>query len=206
MEEVKKTNEVIVSGQIASGYVFSHEIYGEKFYMFDLAVNRMSGAVDVIPVMISERITDVTRNAIDDFVIIEGQYRSYNKRVGERSKLVLYVFAAEIKPTESFELNFNYIGLEGTICKPVIYRKTPLGREVADILVAVNRPYGKFDYIPCIAWGRTAHFADTLKVGQKIKLEGRVQSRTYQKKHEDGTVEDRLAYEVSTIKLMLLEE
>lgn len=206
MEDLRKTNEVVVSGVVNSKYAYSHEIFGEKFYLFDLVVARMSDEVDVVPVMISERLTDVTADNIGSTVMIKGCFRSYNKHEGERSKLILSVFATSIEPMEDYTLNTNFIALTGNICKPVAYRETPLGREIADVFVAVNRPYGKSDYIPCIVWGRAAKFAATLKVGQKISLEGRIQSRAYEKKHEDGTVENRVAYEVSTIKLMLPEE
>lgn len=206
MEDLRNTNEVIVSGKVASSYVYSHEMYGEKFYRFDLKVNRFSNESDLVPVTISERLVDVTENCIGDCVMIKGQFRSYNFHIGEKSRLILSVFATSIEPIEEHLMNTNYIGLTGTICKPVCYRETPLGREIADVLIAVNRAYGKSDYIPCIAWGRSARFVATLKVGQKIELEGRIQSRAYQKKHEDGTAEDRMAYEVSTIKLKLLEE
>jgi primosomal replication protein N len=201
MEEVKKTNEAVVSGQVASGYVFSHEIYGEKFYMFDLAVNRMSGTVDVIPVMISERLTDVTEDNLGSYLRIYGQFRSFNKREGEKTRLVLCLFAQKIEAKDSFTIDDNNIFLDGFICKLPTFRRTPLGREISDVLLAVNRPYGKSDYIPCVFWGRNARFAEGFQAGEHIQICGRIQSREYQKKLSETEFERRVAYEVSVSKL-----
>ena len=201
-----KKNEAFVSGRVASKYAYSHEVYGEKFYLFDLEVARMSDTVDVIPVMISERLTDVTADNVDSYVRINGQFRSFNKRDGEKSRLFLYFFAMNIETKEPNTLDDNNIFLDGYVCKQPIYRKTPLGREIADLLLAVNRPYGHSDYIPCVLWGRNAKFAEGFQIGERICVEGRIQSREYQKKISETEFESRIAYEVSVAKLEVLEE
>lgn len=204
--EQMNNNEVYISGKVASAYVFSHEMHGEKFYIFDLAVERLSEEVDVIPVIVSERLTDVTADNVGCSVFIRGQYRSYSRKEGERTRLMLCVFTFSIEPMENYSINSNYVSLNGYVCKPPVYRKTPLGREIADVLLAVNRNYGKSDYIPCILWGRNAKFASSFNVGKHICVEGRIQSRTYTKTLEDGTKEERMAFEVSVSKLEVPEE
>ena len=209
-----ENNQLVLVGKVTSDKRFSHEIYGEKFYIFDLSVPRLSGNADIIPITISERLLLEEDLSIGKNIIIEGQFRSYNSYENERNKLVLTVFAKEIKFAEEQEEDFkpskenvsNEVTLIGYICKKPIYRKTPFGREIADILLAVNRAYNKSDYIPTIAWGRTARFCQNLEVGTKVKLVGRVQSRMYEKKYEDGTVENRVAYEVSIGSLEIVEE
>lgn len=190
-------------GKIASDKSYSHEIYGEKFYVFNLEVIRLSSTVDIIPITISERLlTDVSLD-IGKKVAVEGQFRSYNNYENERNRLILTVFAKEIVETDEEEKEeiTNEVLLTGYICKKPIYRQTPFGREISDVLLAVNRAYNKSDYIPCIAWGRNARFCQNIEVGTEIKISGRVQSRTYEKKYEDGRVETRVAYEVSVASM-----
>ena len=183
-EKNLENNKVTVIGQVVSDFTFSHEVFGEGFYMVDLAVNRLSDQEDIIPLMISERLVDVTRSYQGMTLEAEGQFRSYNRHEGSKNRLVLSVFVRELRFLEEFTdyTKTNQIFLDGYICKEPIYRKTPLGREIADLLIAVNRPYGKSDYIPCIAWGRNARYASAFEVGSRVRIWGRVQSREYTKK------------------------
>ena len=200
----EKNNKVFISGEIVTDAEFSHEVYGEGFYEMNVLVKRLSGQGDILPVTVSERlITDrdlkvgVTINAL-------GQFRSYNKLVDGKSKLMLTVFVRELLDDASVR-NPNSIVLTGYICKPPVYRTTPFNREIADILIAVNRSYNKSDYIPCIAWGRNARFAKNIAVGEKIAVSGRIQSREYQKKVTDDDIRTLTAYEVSISKLAAYE-
>ena len=207
-------NHLILVGKVTSEKRFSHEIYGEKFYIFDLSVPRLSGNADIIPITISERLLLEQDLEPGKNIIIEGQFRSYNSYENEKNRLVLTVFAKEIKFAENQEEEFkpskentsNEVVLDGFICKKPIYRKTPFGREISDILLAVNRAYNKSDYIPCIAWGRNARFCENIAVGTEVRIVGRVQSRQYEKKYEDGTSEIRVAYEVSVASLEVIEQ
>lgn len=210
MSREQENNKVTLGGEIVSNFEFSHEVYGEGFYTAMLASERLSGTKDTIPIMVSERIIDVEADRIGHFARVSGQFRSYNKHENGRRHLELSVFAREfeeweedgtIRPSDE-----NYISLDGYICKETKYRKTPLGREIADILLAVNRPYGKSDYIPCIAWGRNARFAESLEVGKRMRIDGRIQNREYQKRISDDEHETRTAYEVSVSKLTVVEE
>lgn len=205
-----KNNQVTLSGEIVSNFEFSHEVYGEKFYIAMLAGERLSDQKDIIPIMVSDRLVDAKADWAGQFVKVLGQFRSYNKHEGERNHLVLSVFVREFEDiTEERQYGLedeNLIFLNGHICKPPIYRKTPLGREIADILLAVNRPYGKSDYIPCIAWGRNAVFAGGLEVGTQLQIEGRIQSREYKKRIFDSECEVRTAYEVSASRLEVTED
>ena len=198
-----QNNYIMLVGQVTSEKRFSHEIYGESFYNFDLEIPRLSGTSDIIPITISERLIANFDLSIGKKVVIEGQFRSYNTYEDSKSRLVLTVFVKEIREKEEEEEVKvpNEVQLVGHICRKPIYRKTPFGREIADILVAVNRAYNKSDYIPCITWGRNARFCENMPVGTEIKLVGRVQSRIYEKKYEDGTIEKRTAYEVSVSSL-----
>ena len=207
-------NHITLVGKITDEKKFSHEIYGEKFYTFDLSVPRLSGNADIIPVTISERLFKDEDLAIDKKVKITGQFRSYNSYENERNRLILTVFAKDIEflPNQeeeivaSKDLISNEVVLTGYICKQPIYRQTPFGREIADILLAVNRAYNKSDYIPCITWGRNARYCSKMPVGTEVKVIGRVQSRAYEKKHDDGTVEQKVAYEVSISNLEVIDE
>ena len=202
-EKVMENNRVTVIGTIVSDFTFSHAVFGEGFYLVDLSVNRLSEQADVIPLMVSERLMDVTRDYRGCTIEADGQFRSYNRHEGVKNRLVLSVFVREVQFLEEFTdyTKTNQIFLDGYICKEPIYRKTPLGREIADLLVAVNRPYGKSDYIPCIAWGRNARFASGFSVGTRIQIWGRVQSREYTKKLSETECEKRTAYEISVSKL-----
>jgi len=202
-------NYIDLGGRIASDFVFSHEIYGEGFYRFDVEVDRLSGTGDVLPVTVSERIVDMAAMTMGRTVRIIGQIRSYNNYVeaDKRNKLVLTVFARDIEmDAELPDQNPNEVFLDGYLCKPAVYRTTPFGREISDLLVAVNRSYNKSDYIPCIAWGRNARYAGKLEVGDRIRLWGRMQSRAYQKRLDDGTVLDKIAYEVSVSKVEIVDD
>ena len=202
-DKVIENNQVTVMGEIVSDFVYSHEIFGEGFYVMDLRVQRLSESADVIPVMVSERLIDVNADFKGTLVSVNGQFRSYNRHEEHRNKLVLSVFAREIEFVDEVEesAKSNQIFLDGYVCKPPIYRKTPLGREIADMLLAVNRPYGKSDYIPCICWGRNARFAGNFQVGDRCMIWGRIQSREYVKKLDEETAEKRVAFEVSVSKL-----
>ena len=206
-----ENNYLVLIGNIISEKTFSHEIYGESFYLFNLEVPRLSGNEDIIPITISERLIANFDLDIGKKVVIEGQFRSYNSYENERNRLVLTVFAKDIMEykeelVESKEKNSNEVVLTGYICKKPIYRQTPFGREIADLLLAVNRAYNKSDYIPCIAWGRNARFCENMEIGTEVKVVGRVQSRTYEKKYEDGRVEQRVAYEVSIGSLEVIDK
>lgn len=204
-DKVIENNQVTVMGEIVSTFSYSHEIFGEGFYMADVKVQRLSESFDIIPVMMSERLIDVTADYRGMLICVNGQFRSYNRHDEHRNRLVLSVFAREIEFLEELEESSrtNQIFLDGYICKPPVYRKTPLGREIADVLLAVNRPYGKSDYIPCICWGRNARYASGFQVGDRCMIWGRIQSREYMKKLDEETVEKRVAFEVSVSKLEL---
>ena len=207
-DKVIENNQVTVMGEIISDFSFSHEIFGEGFYMVDISVKRLSESYDIIPVMVSERLLDVNADYKGMYICISGQFRSYNRHEEHKNRLVLSVFAREIEFIDEMEESSktNQIYLDGYICKEPIYRKTPLGREIADVLLAVNRPYGKSDYIPCICWGRNARYASQFKVGERCAVWGRIQSREYMKKLDEENIERRVAFEVSVNKLEILEE
>ena len=203
-------NHITLVGKVTSEKKLSHEIYGEKFYVFNLEVVRLSSTVDIIPITVSERLLTDLDLEIGKKVKVEGQFRSYNNYENERNRLILTVFAKEIKEisdqdAEAEEVT-NEVVLVGYICKKPIYRQTPFGREIADVLLAVNRAYNKSDYIPSIAWGRNARFCQNMEVGTEVKITGRVQSRKKKKKHEDGTIENRVAYEVSVATLEVINK
>lgn len=187
-------------GEIVSDAVYSHEVYGEGFYEFSVRVMRLSGQADILPVTVSERLIEGNDLKRGSFICAVGQFRSYNKLENGRSRLMLTIFIRELLE-EAPSKNPNSIVLSGYICKPPVYRTTPFNREIADLLIAVNRAYNKSDYIPCIAWGRNARFVKNLSVGDKIALSGRIQSREYQKKISDYEAKTMTAYEVSVSKL-----
>ena len=210
-----ESNYLTLVGKVTGEKKFSHEIYGERFFIFKLSIPRLSGNADIIPITVSERLITDEMLQEGKKLLVKGQFRSYNSYENERNKLILTVFAKDVVEVEENEEDneivkkdsiSNEVVLIGFICKKPIYRQTPFGGEIADILLAVNRAYNKSDYIPCIAWGRNARFSQNLEVGTKVKVVGRVQSREYEKKHEDGTVETKIAYEVSIGSLEIVEE
>ena len=211
-----ENNYLTLVGKVTSEKQFSHEIYGERFYSFNLSIPRLSGNADIIPVTVSERLINDEMLAIGSKLLIKGQFRSYNSYENEKNRLILTVFAKDIQKLEDAapevdeegnevqtnefakkDTITNEVVLIGYICKKPIYRQTPFGREIADLLLAVNRAYNKSDYIPSIAWGRNARFCQNLEVGTEVKIIGRIQSRNYEKKYEDGTIVKKVAYEVS---------
>ena len=207
-DKVIENNQVTVMGEIVSGFSYSHELFGGGFYMMDVRCKRLSESYDMIPIMVSERLMDVNADYTGELICVNGQVRSYNRHEERKNRLVLSVFAREVCFVDEMEESSktNQIFLDGYICKEPIYRKTPLGREIADLLLAVNRPYGKSDYIPCICWGRNARYANNFKVGERCAVWGRIQSREYMKKLDEENVERRVAFEVSVSKLELLED
>lgn len=211
LDKVIENNRVSVIGEIVSDFEYSHEVYGEGFYIVDAKVPRLSDQFDTIPLMVSERLIDVTKDYKGMLIEAAGQFRSYNRHEGEKNRLVLSIFVRELQFVEENEetkdpSRTNQIFLDGFICKSPVYRKTPLGREIADLLIAVNRPYGKSDYIPCIAWGRNARFASSFEVGSHIQVLGRIQSREYMKKISEDESEARVAYEVSVSKIDVISK
>ena len=202
-DKIIENNQVTIMGKVATEFSFSHEVFGEGFYRVEVEVKRLSNSEDRIPLMISERLIDVTQDYTGEYIMVHGQFRSYNRHEEQKNRLVLSVFVREISfmEEEPDGTKTNSIWLDGYICKEPIYRKTPLGREIADLLLAVNRPYGKSDYIPCICWGRNARYASGFEVGEHVQLLGRIQSREYVKRISDTETEKRVAYEVSVSKL-----
>ena len=207
-DKVIENNQVVIMGEIVSRFEFSQEIFGEGFYMVDVKVPRLSDSNDIIPLMVSERLIDVEEDYCGQNIMVQGQFRSYNRHEERRNRLVLSVFASEIEFVDETpeSSQTNQIFLDGFICKEPIYRKTPLGREIADLLIAVNRPYGKSDYIPCICWVRNARIESIFPLGTRCEIWGRIQSREYIKKLSEEDAEKRVAYEVSVSKLELREE
>ena len=206
-DKIIENNQVTIMGVVASGFTYSHEVFGEGFYMADVLVKRLSNSNDRIPLMISERLIDVTQDYTGEAIEVSGQFRSYNRHEEQKNRLVLSVFVREVEfiDEELDGAKTNHILLEGYICKKPVYRKTPLGREIADLLLAVNRPYGKSDYIPCICWGRNARYASGFEVGEHVQILGRIQSRDYVKKISETETQTRTAYEVSVSKLECME-
>lgn len=206
-DKLFENNQVTMMGEIVSAFQFSHEVFGEGFYMVELAVSRLSNYSDYIPLMVSERLIDTEQDYTGQFIRISGQFRSYNRHEEKKNRLVLSVFVRELEFLDEIDENekTNQIFLDGYICKPPVYRKTPLGREIADLLMAVNRPYGKSDYIPCICWGRNARYASAVEVGGHVLIWGRIQSREYMKRISENETEKRIAYEVSVSKLEYVE-
>lgn len=202
--EQMNNNKVYLRGTMVDTPVFSHEVFEEKFYEFSLKVPRLSESFDYVPVTISERLMDNSFIAGKE-ITINGQFRSYNKQVDGKSKLVLTVFAREVLENDEL-INPNTIELDGFVCKEPIFRTTPFKREICDVLVAVNRAYNKSDYIPCIAWGRNARFVKDIKVGERVKVFGRIQSREYQKRFSADDIETKVAYEISISKISTQEE
>jgi single-stranded DNA-binding protein len=209
VENILENNVVTISGNIISEAEYSHEVYGESFFSFGVEVPRLSKSSDKLVITISERLIDKSELQIGKTIEINGQFRSYNNyNNNSGSKLLLTIFARDINFIEKTDdtVFLNQIFLNGFICKKPIYRTTPFGREIADILLAVNRHYNKSDYIPCITWGRNARYCEHMQIGDNIKIWGRIQSREYQKKLDNGEVFNRIAYEVSISKMEILEK
>lgn len=208
MNKIFENNQVELVGEVSKEAVFSHEVYGEGFYIISVRANRMSGTVDEIPVMISERMCNIDKLCTGQRLRIAGQFRSFNRHEENGNHLLLSVFAREFSFLDDMQadLEENSIFLDGYVCKEPIYRKTPLGRELADVLIAVKRSYGKSDYIPCICWGRNAVFASGFEVGTHVQISGRIQSREYVKKLSETESETRVAYEVSVSKVEVVDE
>ena len=212
-----ENNYLTLVGKVTGEKRFSHEIYGERFYVFNLEIPRLSGNSDIIPITVSERLIKEETLQEGHQLLVKGQFRSYNSYENNKNRLILTVFAKDIIEVEEKEEDeenemvkkdtiTNEVVLVGYICKKPIYRQTPFGREISDILLAVNRAYNKSDYIPSIAWGRNARFCQNLEVGTEVKIVGRIQSRNYEKKYEDGTVIKKVAYEVSVGSLEIVKE
>lgn len=198
-------NKAVLCGEIIKELEFSHEMFGEKFYEFELKVARLSDSFDVIPITVSERLIEDQHLAVGETIKISGQFRSYNKLENEKSKLMLTMFIREFLDMDYDNQSVNQIEIIGYVCKEPIYRTTPFNREICDMLLAVNRNYGKSDYIPCIAWGRNARFAKDFVIGEKLKVVGRIQSREYQKKYDEEVV-TKVAYEVSLSRISRTNE
>ncbi len=205
VDNVISNNVVTVHGIIKENPILSHEMYGEKFYNTKLVVPRLSEISDVLPVTISERLVVGINIEKGTRMLIEGQLRSYNKYLDGSNRLILTIFARNITQSDENIKNPNQIFLDGYICKRPIYRTTPFGREITDMLIAVNRPYNKSDYIPSIAWGRNARYSEKLKVGDRIRVWGRIQSREYQKRISEEEVITRTAYEISISKMEVVD-
>jgi len=201
MDNLMLNNKIYLEGKVLSGLEFSHEMYGEGFYTFNLEVQRLSDAKDVLLITVSERLIAGLEISVGAELIVEGQLRSYNKFIEGANRLILTVFARDITPCVEKSKNPNQIYLDGYICKQPIYRTTPFGREIADMLLAVNRSYNKSDYIPTIAWGRNSRFCKQLEVGDNIRVWGRLQSREYQKRISESELIKKVAYEVSISKM-----
>ncbi|MEL7610033.1 MAG: single-stranded DNA-binding protein [Bacillota bacterium] len=203
MDQQYENNRVCVSGVVGQKPIFSHNLFGENFYTTTLLVDRLSGAKDILPVTLSDRLMSLCRIEPELPVVIHGQLRSYNKHVDGGNRLVITVFARSIEAEDGLRACINEIALEGYVCKRPVYRMTPFSREIADLLIAVNRSYNKSDYLPCIAWGRNARFASELEVGSRVRVLGRIQSREYQKSI-NAEIVSRVAYEVSASSIELL--
>ncbi len=203
MEETGNT--IHLKGQICQNLQFGHELFGEQFYVTTLRVPRLSGAEDFLPITLSERLLMDEPITNGSTICLDGQLRSYNKVIEGSGRLLITAFAQKLLDYDTDEENPNKVQLTGALCKPPSYRTTPFGREIADLMLAVNRSYGKSDYIPCITWGRTARYASNLKTGDKVQLVGRFQSRAYQKQLPDGTTLNKIAYEVSVSRLTALK-
>lgn len=202
--ELLKNNDVFLWGKVVSDPLYSHTVIDEKFYEFNLEVPRLSDSSDIIPITISEKLFKKDELKSSMVISLSGQFRSYNKLIDGKSKLMLTVFVRELKEVDTTK-NPNTINLKGFLCKEPVFRTTPFKREITDILLAVNRSYNKSDYIPCIAWGRNARFVKDLPVGTKLNIEGRIQSRDYQKKLSDDEIVNKTAYEISISKISIIE-
>lgn len=196
MREELLNNQVVIEGEIVSEFVYDHEVKGERFYEVYVSIPRLNSEnKDIIPCIVSERIIDVKRDYTGVPIMVYGQFRSHNR--DHKLLLRLFVLDFDWLPELTIHKNMSRIVLRGYVCKPPVYRVTPKGREITDVMLAVNRPYGKSDYIPCVCWGRNAVFSSGFVVGDPVEIEGRIQSREYKKWFADDTYETRITYEVS---------
>lgn len=200
MEE--PNNKVYICGEIATNTVFSHEICGESFYEMKVNIKRLSGTVDVLPIIISDRLMQEYDFCVGAILNARGQFRSYNKLIDGKIRLCLMVFITEVLDSEN-TVHTNKVVLQGYVCKEPVYRITPFNREITDVLLAVNRAYHKSDYIPCITWGRNAVFSKNLCIGEKMIVIGRIQSREYEKRLSETEIVTKTAYEISVNKLLV---
>lgn len=206
-DNINLNNEVHLTGRVEREAEYSHEVYGEKFLSFVLRVERLSDSADYINVTVSERLIRDFDLSVGTPLEIEGQFRSYNNYTLTGSKLILTVFARDIRAVNEDDFSpTNNIFLNGFVCKEPVYRITPFGREITDLLIAANRAYNKSDYMPCIAWGRNARFSGKLKVGENVKIWGRIQSREYQKRISDDETVTRTAFEISISKMEVVAD
>ena len=201
MDELEQNNYAELCGTLAAPPVLSHENRQERFFTFPLETQRLSGTIDRVNVVVRERLLAEMPLEESARLCVTGDVRSFNNRRGPGAKLVITVFARDIAPCDE-PYDRNLILLSGTLCKPPNLRTTPMGRDICDLMLAVTRRYGRADYLPVIAWGQLAVQAARLQVGDTLSLEGRVQSRTYRKVLEDGTAQERVAYEVSAMHLL----
>ncbi len=193
-------NRMIACGKLEGAPVLSHEVMNEPFYTGTLVVKRLSGAVDRLPITLPGKLIADAHLPLDALLLVSGQVRSYNKVVEGAGRLMVTLFVQSLSLTNDNE-TMNRVELTGALCKPPIYRSTPFGREICDMMIAVNRAFGKSDYIPCIAWGRNAQYASRFRVGDRVRVTGRLQSREYQKLTDNGEYVVRNAFEVSAFTL-----
>ena len=193
-------NRIVAVGRLDGPLALSHEVMNEPFYMGTLLVKRLSGALDRLPVTVPGKLMALGELEYDGLIMVQGQVRSYNKVVDGAGRLMVTLFAQSVSPGEDND-TLTKATIAGALCRPPVYRSTPFGREICDMMLAVNRAFGKSDYIPCIAWGRNAQYASRFNVGDTVRLTGRLQSREYQKLLENGEYMMRMAYEVSAFTL-----
>lgn len=191
-------NQIMLRGRVAGRAVFSHAGHDETFYRFPLAVERLSGNEDVLNIQFSRRLLPPEKITVDEHLEVRGSLRTFNNKSGVGAKLVITVLAQEIVPTT--DDHANVLTLVGTICRRGEPRRTPLGREICDFTLAVNRRYGRSDYLPCIAWGSMAQRCGAMEVGRRLRLDGRLQSRVYTKQLGNRS-EERVAFECSAMSL-----
>lgn len=199
---IQNDNVVELVGEVREAPKFSHRCFDEDFYQFTLCCKRFSGTDDLIPILISNRTFNVKGIQSGMRLYIQGQIRTYNLHSEDSSKVKLNVFVIDIDETVYPDMNNVYLG--GYLCKKPVFRVTPLGREIADVLIATNRQGGKSSYIPLVIWGRNARYVSTWDVGDYISVEGRIQSRTYKKTHK-GETEIKTTYEISVVRLATTE-
>jgi hypothetical protein len=197
------TNMITLRGSLVELPAFSHENHGRKFYRFYLEVPRLSGTTDILPIIAEESLLGSIDPSGGEMITVTGQIRSYNDRSLSVRRLMVFVFAATLCVEDGDPINDCVI--EGPICKTPTYRRTPLGREICDVMLAVPRAFHRADYLPCILWGRTAQEISTCQVRDRIRICGRLQSRVYTKLTAEGAIE-RTTYEISALQGTLIEE